>query len=254
LESRAANALHAVFRSWDGIHWRSLQAAMKRGGEWHSASNGREFNFSRDVARAYLDLLPFVWEEFFGTHLSALIADVTKGTQTELHKTAERIKGAMDMIQHQPPGIREALAASLHTAAESFALQSGQVGAELTAQIQRTRQALAAGMVETVASFMSPAYAAADPGGAGIKRRMLDTLTHYAAKHAPQLFITMRQELAEGVTVLQGSLKPQLSKLIAYGEGMLERFGQNTDHIEPPTAEAKRRMETALASFPEFSL
>jgi hypothetical protein len=256
LESRAANALRAVFRSWDGIHWRSLQAAMKRGGEWYSASTGREFNFSRDVARAYLDLLPFVWEEFFGTHLSALIADVTQGTQAELHKTAERIKGAMDMIQHQPPGIREALEASLHTAAESFALQSGQVGAELTAQIQRTRQALAAGMVETAASFMSPAYAeaAADPGGTGIKRRMLDTLTHYAEKHAPSLFINMRKELAEGVTVLQGLLKPQLSKLITYGEGMLERFGQNTGHIEPPTAEAKGRIEAALAQFPAFTL
>ena len=34
-------------------------------------------------------------------------------------------------------------------------------------------------------------------------------------------------------------MKPQLAKLIAYGEGMLERFGQNTGHIEPPTAEVK---------------
>mgnify|MGYP003346352238 CR=1 FL=1 len=49
----------------------------------------------------------------------------------------------------------------MRTAAESFTLQSGQIGAELVAQIQRTRQALAAGMVETAASFMSPAYAEA---------------------------------------------------------------------------------------------
>lgn len=252
LESRATTALRAVFRSWGVIHWRSLQAAMRRGGEWYSASTGREFNFSRDVARAYLDLLPFIWEEFFGTHLAALVADVAKNTQTELQKTAERIKGAMDMIQHQPPGIREALGASLRTAAESFALQSGQVGAELTAQIQRTRQALAAGMVETAAIFMSPAYssAAADPGGAGIKRRMLDTLERYAEQHAPSLFINMRKELAEGVNVLQGSMKPQLSGLITYGEGMLERFGQNTGHIEPPTAEVKGLIEAALVHLP----
>jgi len=256
LENRAGTALNSVFRSWEGIHWRSLQAAVRRGGEWYSSSTGREFNFSRDVARAYLDQIPFVWEEFFGVHLAALINDVSKGTQAELHKTAERIKGAMDMIQHQPPGIRESLEASLRAAGESFALQSAQVGADLTAQIQRTRQALSNGMVETAASFMQPAYAeaAADPGGTGIKGRMLSALERYARERAPSLFINMRKELAEGVSVLQGSMKPQLAKLIAYGEGMLERFGQNTGHIEPPTADVKSRIEAALEQFPAFTL
>jgi len=256
LENRAGTALNSVFRSWEGIHWRSLQAAVRRGGEWYSSSTGREFNFSRDVARAYLDQIPFVWEEFFGVHLSALINDVSKGTQMELHKTAERIKGAMDMIQHQPPGIRESLEASLHAAGESFALQSAQVGADLTAQIQRTRQSLSNGMVETAATFMQPGYAeaAADPGGTGIKRRMLDKLTQYAVQHGPSLFINMRQELAEGVSFLQGSMKPQLAKLITYGEGVLQRFGQNTGNIEVVTPEVKGRIEEALTHFPEFSL
>lgn len=252
LESRAARALRAVFATWETIHWRSLQAAVKRRGEWYSSSSGREFDFNRDVAHAYLDLLPFVWEEFFGTHLSALIADVSRSIQAELHKTAEHIKGAMDMIQHQPPGIRESMAASLHAAAESFQIQSGQVIAELTAQIQRTRQSLSGGMVETAAVFMQPAYSAAasDSGGPGIKRRMLDTLTTHAEEKGPTLFINMRQELAEGVTILQGSLKPQLSKLIAFGEGMLERFGQNLSGLEAVTPELKGQIEIALEHLP----
>lgn len=254
LETRAATALNAVFRSWESIHWRSLQAAVKRGGEWYSSSTGREFNFSRDVARAYLDQIPFVWEEFFGVHLAVLINDVSKGTQAELHKTAERIKGAMDMIQHQPPGIRESLEASLKATGESFNLQSAQVAADLTAQIQRKRQELSNGMVETAASFMQPAYAeaAADLGGAGIRNRMVAALARYAKEHGPSLFINMRKELAEGVSVLQGSMKPQLAKLIAYGEGVLLRFGQNTGNIEPPTAEVKGCIEEALNSFPDF--
>ena len=256
LQGRAAQALRAVFNSWESINWRTLQAAVKRGGEWFSRSLNREFDFNRDVARAYLDLLPFVWEEFFGTHLSKLINEVSQGTQAQLQNTAARIKGALDMIKHQPPGVRESMEVSLHTAEEGFALQSGQVIAELNAQIQRTRQALSAGMVETAASFMRPAYAeaAADPGGTGIKRRMLDTLTQYAAQHGPSLFINIRQELAEGVTVLQGSMKPQLSKLITYGESILQRFGQNTGTTEESTLEDKGRIEEALKSYPEFFL
>jgi len=93
---------------------------------------------------------------------------------------------------------------------------------------------------------------AADSGGTGIKRRMLDTLEHCTGQHAPSLFINMRMELAEGVTVLQGSMKPQLSGLIAYGEGMLKRFGQNTRGIEPPTAEVKGLIEGALVQSPAF--
>jgi len=255
-QKRAAQSLRSVFNAWESINWRSLQAAVRRDGVWFSRSLNREFDFNRDVARAYLDLLPFVWEEFFGVLLSKLITDVSQGTQAELQKTAKHIQGALDMIKHQPPGIRESMEASLRAAGEGFALQSGQVIAELNAQIQRTRQQLSAGMVQTAAKFMQAAYdeAAADPGGTGIKRRMLDKLTHYAAKHGPTLFINIRQELAEGVTVLQGSMMPQLSRLVTYGEGVLQRFSQNTGNIEPPTAEDKGRTEEALKTYPEFSL
>jgi hypothetical protein len=81
---------------------------------------------------------------------------------------------------------------------------------------------------------------------------MLDKLTEYAVQHGPSLFINMRQELAEGVSVLQGSMKPQLAKLITYGEGVLQRFGQNTGNIEVVTPEVKGRIEEALTRFPEF--
>jgi len=107
-------------------------------------------------------------------------------------------------------------------------------------------------LIETAADFMAPAYAeaAADPGGTGIKSRMLDTLTEYASQHGPTLFINMRQELAEGVTVLQGSMKPQLTKLISYGEGMLQRFGQNLIGLEAVTPELKGQIEVALEHLP----
>ena len=256
LDARAALALKAIFTSWEGIHWRSLQAAVKRGGEWFSRATGRDINFNRDVARAYLDLLPFIWEDFFGTHLSKLIGEVASATEAELQKTAARLKGAMDMLHQQPDGIRESMEASLRAAGESFQLQSGQVGAALTAQIQRTRQSLSSGMVATASSFMGPAYAeaGADPGGTGIKRRMLDTLARYAEQHAPSLFINMRQELTEGVTVLQTSMKPQLSKIVGYGEGILDHFRQNMGGHQIVTPELREKLRAALDCLPPLTL
>lgn len=255
-QKRAAQSLRAVFNAWESINWRSLQAAVKRDGVWFSRSTNREFDFNRDVARAYLDLLPFVWEEFFGVHLSKLINDVCQGTQSELQKTAKHIQGALDMIKHQPPGIRESMESSLRAAGEGFALQSAQVIADLNAQIQRTRQQLSAGMVATAGKFMQQGYdaAAADPGGPGIKGRMLAKLTRCASEHGPSLFTHIRQDLTGGVALLQTSMKPQLATLVAYGDGVLQRFGQNTGNIEPPSAEDKTHIEESLKSFPEFSL
>src|SRR5207248_3026935 len=114
-------------------------------GEWFSRSLQREFNFSRDIARAYLDLLPFVWEEFFAGHLTDLIDHAANGTRSELHKTAEGIKRALAMLRHQPPGIQESIETSLGTSDASFQLQSTAVRSNLVSQIQRTRQSLSAG-------------------------------------------------------------------------------------------------------------
>lgn len=255
LDARAGASLEAVFSSWQTINWRSLQAAVKRGGDWRSPSSGREFHFNRDIAHAYLDLLPFIWEDFFGNHLSELIEFTAKGSLTAIRHAAERLKGAMDMLQHQPDGLRKSMEASLRAAEESFTLQSGQVRSELVAQIQRTRQALSNGMVETAASFMDPAYKQAeqDPGGPGIKARMLAVLTGHAGQHAPSLFITMRRELTDGVGVLRGAMKPQLAKLIAFGDGILDRFQQNFGGLQVVAPELKEKIESALNDLPTLN-
>jgi hypothetical protein len=256
LDARATTALHAVFISWQMVNWRSLQAAVQRRGIWFSRHLQREFNFNRDIARAYLDLLPFVWEEFFGTHLSGLIDEVAVGTQAELHKSAERLKGAMDMLLCQPADIRESMETSLGTAGDSFQLQSGQVRADLMAQIQRTRQSLSNGMVETASSFMQAAYARAtkEPGGNGIKRKILDILIQHAKQHAPSLFINMRQELTEGVSVLQGSMKPQFSKIVSYGGNILSQFRENMANYKIVTPEQREKFRAVLKLLPQLAV
>lgn len=253
LHARAEHGLHTVFSSWQSIHWRTLQAAVSRRGEWFSRSLQRDYNLSRDVARAYLELLPFIWEEFFGTRLAKLVVDAADGTRHELQRTADHLKGSMAMLRHQPNGIQESMEASLRTAGEAFALQSKQIGANLTAQIQRTRQDLSSGTVETAAVFMRPAFeqAAQCPSGRGIKQRMLDVIVRHAAEHAPALFINMRQDLDEGVAVLRGSMTPQLTKMVGYGRDIMDRFRQNFSSPHVLTPQNKDGMQHALDALPQ---
>ena len=166
-----------------------------------------------------------------------MITKTISGTEAELRGTVEQFTGALGMLHNPPAAVRESMETNLRTATVNFQLQSSQVQANLTAQIQRTRQNLSNGMIEMVARFMQQAYddATNSHGGAGIKRRMLDILIRYAETQAPQLFINMRQELAEGVAVLQEAMMPQLSSLIAYGEGVLDRFSQNLEGFQGPS-------------------
>ncbi len=230
LDAKAVRNLAAVFSEWQAINWRTLRSAVERNGSWYSVALHREFDFNRDVARAYLDLIPFIWDDFFGAQLAGLTDEVVSDSREELHRSAERIKGAMAMLRNQPDGIRDSMEASLATAGESFKLQAGQVRSKLSEHIQRTRQEMATGMVEAAKSFMQPAYltAAKELGGIGIKKRMLETIMNHARLHGPKLFITIRQELAEGVVTLESSMKPQLAKIVTYGTGVLDQFRQNT--------------------------
>jgi hypothetical protein len=254
LDGKAANALQRTFDAWGNINWRTLQAAVKRRGEWYSSSLRREFNLNRDLARAYLDLLPFVWDEFFGSHLSSLVEDTAHRTQAEIQGMAHTLIGGMGMLHHQPDGIREGMEKSLGTARESFGLQSEQTVAALMAQIQRKRQSLSSGMVETAAAAMQRAYELASkvPGGTGVKQRLLDVLVRQARQQAPHLFINMRQELSEGVATLKASMKPQLARIVENGERIVNQFQQNMTNHQVLNPEQRESLQAALNDLPQL--
>jgi hypothetical protein len=254
MDARAITSLQTVFASWEKINWRSLHCAVKSGGVWFVRSRQLEIDLNRDLARAYLDLVPFIWDEFFGAHLSNLVDTVGDNAREALQKTVDTLTGAMGMVRCQPTDIRASMETSLRTAGESFQLQTSQTRATLTAQIKRTRQALSTGMIEAASSFMQPAYsqAKAAPGGSGIKKRMLEILIEHASLQAPALFVNMRRDLAEGVTELRASMKPQLSKIITYGESILHQVQQNMAAHEVVTPTQRRLLETVLSDLPDF--
>jgi hypothetical protein len=100
---------------------------------------------------------------------------------------------------------------------------------------------------------LAPAYEQAqkDPGGRGVKRRLLDILSGHARAHAPQLFVSMRQDLAEGVTTLEGAIKPQLRRMVEGGLRGVAQVKQNVATHEVVTEDGQRRLHDALRHFPE---
>lgn len=257
LDTRAIAGLKEVFERWDPpIAWNTLLSVAKAGGVFRSNARGREreLNFNLDIARAYLDLVPFVLDDFFGAHLSELTREVSHGAHETLRMTAARITGAMSMLRHQPAGVGDSMEASLRTADESFQLQTGGTRAEINRHIRQARQALTSGMIGASADFMKPAYkqASAVPVGDGRKKKMLDILIQHAREHAPKLFIAMRQDLVEGVTELKSSMTPQLTRIVNYGSTILDQFEQNLSSHQIATAAQRPVLEAALGALPQM--
>jgi len=57
----------------------------------------------------------------------------------------------------------------------------------------------------------------------------------------------MRKELAEGVTVLRGAMRPQLFSIVAYGENMANHFGENMGTTQTVDPGIRSRVEAAIS-------
>ena len=81
---------------------------------------------------------------------------------------------------------------------------------------------------------------------------MLSVLVSHAKREAPRLFINMRQDLTEGVSVLHSSMKPQLTKIVAYGQAVLEQFKQNLGAYQDVSPEWRDRLRSAVGALPSL--
>ncbi|MBU6303598.1 MAG: dynamin family protein [Verrucomicrobia bacterium] len=252
-EQRAAIGLVSVVQAWGSLNWRSLRAAVSRKGRYFSSATGREIDLNRDLSRAYLDLLPFIWEDFFRQGLGAIVDDSVNETSEALKSTAIEIQGALSMLKQQPPGLSDSIRDSFGSAQVGFRLQSGQLKSAILAEIQRTRQSLSNGLIETATAGMQSAYeeAAREPVAEGIKGRMLEILGRHAREQGPPLFVNLRQELSDGVGVLLESMVPQTEHIVRFGEGILNRFRQNLEIGPSVDPESVSRFQRSLNSLPD---
>ena len=252
LDSRAKQNLGSVFEQWNSMNWRSLQAAIKRNGEWYSSSTARDFNLNRDVAHAFLDLVPLVWDDFFGKRLSTIIEELSREAQHAIESAADQVRGSVGMLSRQPAGLVDSMTQTLSNSSESYSLRSAKIQTDLAAQIQRTRQSLSNGLIGTSAAFMQPAYARAQnvDGGTGVKRRMLEPLMQHARANVGSLFVNMRKELAEGVAEMSAGLRPRLKELSTYGESILVQLQQNVRVRTISDQQHREQFKQALNTIP----
>lgn len=252
LDKKAIQNIERAFATWQQINWRTLQAAIRNNGEWFSRYQGKAYDLNEDISSAFLDLIPLIWERFFSEILAKVIADLSNKCLRDTNLLVSRINGEIDMLEAAPLDLREVLQNNMKTDQETYRLRTEELIAALADQVKRTRQTLASGINGTVVNFMLPAYGTAKnlESGKGIKQKMLDVLVGQVRNKAGHLFVIMRRDLADGISLLQGAINKSFDELAKQADVLVNRIKSNVEVSTPPTPGELEAYRLAAAKMP----
>ncbi len=218
--------LHA--EGWGALHWATLRAIVARDGQFLSPSTGKRHDLNASLAEPLLQSIPFAWDDFFGRQLEKITTWARGKLERHIDVYLERLK--LEVVRSQ--GFTEETVKSLDedmkTARQSLMLQIDQAEAGLKRTIEERRRQLAAGILPTVSSVMTPAYERCrQERGTGMKQRILGVIQRHAKDAAERIFTTIRSDIREGVTELGVQLSGEIDQVAQYALQQADRVRQN---------------------------
>jgi hypothetical protein len=235
LEERLDQAVERALRliglqvdGWGSLHWMTLRAIVARHGQFLSPSTGKRYDLNASLAEPLLQSVPFAWDDFFGRQLEKITTWARGKLERHIDVYLERLK--LEVVRSQ--GFTEESVKSLEedmkTARESLMLQIDQAEAGLKRTIEERRRQLAAGILPTVSSIMTPAYERCrQERGHGMKMRILGVVQCHAKDAAERIFTTIRSDIREGVTELGVQLSGEIDQVAQYVLQQADRVSQN---------------------------
>jgi energy-coupling factor transporter ATP-binding protein EcfA2 len=225
---RALRHINLQVEGWSGIHWATLRAIVARYGQFASPSTGKKHDLNASLAEPLLQSIPFAWDEFFGLHLERITTRARGKLERHIDVYLERLK--LEVVRSQ--GFGDATVSSLEddmkTARQSLMLQVDAAEGGLKRTIEERRRDLAAGILPTVSSVMTPAYERCrDERGPGMKARILGVIQQHAKTAAERIFATIRTDIREGVTELGVQLGAEVDKVAQYALQQADRVRKN---------------------------
>jgi energy-coupling factor transporter ATP-binding protein EcfA2 len=225
---RALKQIGLQVDGWGSLHWATLRAIVARDGQFLSPSTGKRHDLNASLAEPLLQAIPFAWDDFFGRQLEKITTWARGKLERHIDVYLERLK--LEVVRSQ--GFTEETVTSLDedmkTARQSLMLQIDQAEAGLKRTIEERRRQLAAGILPTVSSVMTPAYERCrQERGPGMKHRILGVVQHHAKDAAERIFTTIRSDIREGVSELGVQLSGEIDQVAQYALQQADRVRQN---------------------------
>ena len=225
---RALKHIGLQVEGWSGLHWATLRAIVARHGQFVSPSTGKRHDLNASLAEPLLQSIPFAWDEFFGLHLDRIVTRARGKLERHIDVYLERLKFEVVRSQGFDDAIVDTLQGDMEAAHQSLMLQVDGAEAGLKRTIEERRRDLAAGILPTVSSVMTPAYERCrEERGPGMKARILGVIQRHAKDAAERIFATIRTDIREGVTELGLQLSGEIGKVTDYALQQADRVRGN---------------------------
>jgi hypothetical protein len=223
--AEARSGVGEVVEIWRNIHWGSLRAAARRGGQ-HVTSRGKRINMGEDVIAPLQKMLPLVWDKFFtqdtrgvvreyveavkfrcagyGGEVSRILQSVVKADRTKHY--AEQVKWFEDKLSVMTE-------ASLR---------------QIEVTVRERRIAMANRLIAVAQQELVPALTRAGlETGAGMKQRMLDILESRARDIVSRTYASIQDDLIEGLKELEVRILHHLTEVRKEAEKQADIFANN---------------------------
>lgn len=225
---RALKHIGLQVEGWGSLHWATLRAIVARDGQFLSPSTGKRHDLNAGLAEPLLQSIPFAWDDFFGRQLERITTWARGKLERHIDVYLERLKLEVVRSQGFTDDTVRSLDEDMKTARQSLMLQIDQAEAGLKRTIEERRRQLAAGILPTVSSIMTPAYERCrQERGSGMKMRILGVIQRHAKDAAERIFTTIRSDIREGVTELGVQLSGEIGQVAQYALQQADRVRQN---------------------------
>lgn len=234
---KARSELDQVTRGWNRIHWATLRAIVRRDGAFHSASSGVH-DLPADIAKPILNGITFAWVDFFGDKLDQIMDKWTGRLLLAAEKHGHDILLAIQKVNPDAASPMHEDHKRVAQATERLIAEHvGQAHEMMLRRIETVRRNLYERIPEQIAADMRSAFEnAARESGAGMKARMVGTISKHAVQVSGDMFHDVEEAVGEGVRSLNDWLKSQFKEMANVVERQSQVQLENatgTDNLSP---------------------
>lgn len=197
---RGRAELDHVVELWGRIHWATLRAVARRGGQFNSPTSG-QYDFANDIAKPVLDSITFAWTDFFGDKLGQTLElwcdKLSLCTANHRNNVIQALAGNDDAARDR---LADDLAKVMEVTGKLVREMLGQMRGEMDQKIDGVRRNLYESIPEQIAANMRPAFStASQESGTGMKARMIEIIARHAREVSKVMFNDAEEAIGAGV-------------------------------------------------------
>jgi hypothetical protein len=206
----SVQGVQRVAEGWQGIHWATLRAIVHRNGFFKNYQ-GRSFDLNEDLAEPLLQQLPVSWERYFTDQVGGVTNDFALRVTEAGKSFCEKVQLIIELLlKKEDKGIEE----QLKWFQDKVSLLARNARGEVLSKVKERRSELAAKMPKIALARMQPAYdLAKKESGPGMKKRILGIIERSAIDSAQPIYVTIREDLTEGLNDLEIIIVGMFQKL-----------------------------------------